>query len=82
MTKSFTQNEAKGPIKLPLVLNEVKERLVFNDEKHHIRLYQGDSLELLALLPESSVDLIFADPPYFPLQQWHHLPRRPHGQRQ
>src|SRR6201998_840000 len=52
-------------MKPPLVLNEVKERLVFNDEKHHIRLYQGDSLELLALLPESPVGLIFADPPYF-----------------
>jgi site-specific DNA-methyltransferase (adenine-specific) len=47
----------KSPIKLAAP--------VFNDEKHHIRLYQGDSLELLALLPESSVDLIFADPPYF-----------------
>jgi hypothetical protein len=50
----------KSPIKLPPP--------VFNDEKHHIRLYQGDSLELLPLLPllpESSVDLIFADPPYF-----------------
>jgi site-specific DNA-methyltransferase (adenine-specific) len=57
MTKSFTQSEAKGPIKLPAP--------VFDDPRHHIRLYQGDSLELLALLPESSVDLIFADPPYF-----------------
>src|SRR5579859_2525056 len=47
----------KSPIKLPAP--------VFNDEKHHIRLYHGDSLELLVLLPESSVDLIFADPPYF-----------------
>ena len=47
----------KSPIKLPPP--------VFNDEKHHIRLYQGDCLELLALLPESSIDLIFADPPYF-----------------
>ncbi|HXC62276.1 MAG TPA: site-specific DNA-methyltransferase [Nitrospiria bacterium] len=47
----------KSPIKLPSP--------VFNDEKNHIRLYQRDSLELLALLPESSVDLIFADPPYF-----------------
>jgi DNA modification methylase len=45
----------KSPIKLPLP--------VFDDPRHHIRLYQGDSLELLALLPESSVDLIFADPP-------------------
>ena len=47
----------KSPIKLPSP--------VFDDPRHHIRLYQGDSLELLALLPESSVDLIFADPPYF-----------------
>jgi site-specific DNA-methyltransferase (adenine-specific) len=29
------------------------------------RLLQGDSLELLAQLPEQSVDVIFADPPYF-----------------
>ena len=27
-------------------------------------IYQGDSLEILAELPERSVDLIFADPPY------------------
>jgi len=47
----------KSPIKLPAP--------VFDDPKHHIRLYQGDCLELLALIPESSVDLIFADPPYF-----------------
>ena len=47
----------KSPIKLPPP--------VFNDEKHHLRLYHGDCLELLPLIPESSVDLIFADPPYF-----------------
>jgi len=47
----------KSPIKLPPP--------IFDDPKHHIRLYQGDCLELLALIPESSVDLIFADPPYF-----------------
>ena len=47
----------KSPVKLPPP--------VYNDEKHHIRLYQGDCLELLSLIPESSVDLIFADPPYF-----------------
>ena len=45
----------KSPIKLPPP--------VFDDPKHNIRLYQGDCLELLALIPESSVDLIFADPP-------------------
>src|SRR6266581_7576257 len=38
---------------------------VFDDPKHHLRIYQGDCLEILAQIPESSVDLVFADPPYF-----------------
>jgi len=37
----------------------------FHDPKHHIKIYQGDCLEILSALPESCVDLIFADPPYF-----------------
>jgi len=28
-------------------------------------LYQGDCLHLLPLMPESCIDMIFADPPYF-----------------
>src|SRR5438270_10192059 len=30
-----------------------------------LKFFQGDSLEILAQIPESSVDLVFADPPYF-----------------
>src|SRR5215469_14517665 len=37
----------------------------FNDEKHHLRIYQGDCLEILAQIPEGTVDVVFADPPYF-----------------
>jgi len=37
----------------------------FDDPKHHLRIYQGDCLDLLSQIPESSVDLVFADPPYF-----------------
>ena len=37
----------------------------FHDPKHHIKIYQGDCLEVLAGIPENCVDLIFADPPYF-----------------
>ncbi len=37
----------------------------FDDPKHHIRIYQGDCLEIMAAIPENSVDLVFADPPYF-----------------
>ena len=38
---------------------------VFHDPKHHIKIFQGDCLEILPAIPEDSVDLIFADPPYF-----------------
>src|SRR3989442_2856513 len=38
---------------------------VFHDPKHHIKIYQGDCLEILAAVPEDCVELIFADPPYF-----------------
>src|SRR6266704_2297088 len=37
----------------------------FHAPKHHLRIYQGDCLDLLAQIPDSSVDLVFADPPYF-----------------
>jgi site-specific DNA-methyltransferase (adenine-specific) len=37
----------------------------FEDPRHNLRLYQGDCLEILAAIPANSVDLIFADPPYF-----------------
>ncbi len=34
-------------------------------EKSDFTLYNADSLELMGDLPENSVDMIFADPPYF-----------------
>lgn len=38
---------------------------VFHDSLHHIKVFQGDCLEILAAIPDGVVDLIFADPPYF-----------------
>jgi len=37
----------------------------FTDARHHIKIYQGDCLDILAAIPAEKVDLIFADPPYF-----------------
>ena len=37
----------------------------FHDAKHGIKIYQGDCLEILAAIPAETIDLIFADPPYF-----------------
>jgi len=35
----------------------------YNSEKM-IKLFHGDSLELLKKFPDNSIDMIFADPPY------------------
>src|ERR1700745_1384462 len=40
-------------------------RPAFDDPKHHLRLYQGDCLGILAAIPENSVALASPDPPYF-----------------
>ncbi len=37
----------------------------FEDRAHHLYLYHGDCLQILAAMPADCVDLIFADPPYF-----------------
>ena len=37
----------------------------FESQDHRFRLYQGDCLALLPLMPEESFDMVFADPPYF-----------------
>jgi site-specific DNA-methyltransferase (adenine-specific) len=34
-------------------------------ERHHFTLYHADCLDVLSQLPENSVDMAFADPPYF-----------------
>jgi site-specific DNA-methyltransferase (adenine-specific) len=53
------------PAPKPAEASAAKAGPVFHDPKHHIKIYQGDCLEILAAVPENSVDLVFADPPYF-----------------
>ncbi len=38
---------------------------VFEDKENGLQVFQDDALRVLNLLPEESVDLVFADPPYF-----------------
>lgn len=42
-----------------------KTKPAFNSKSGDFALYQGNSMELLERMPEQSVDMIFADPPYF-----------------
>jgi site-specific DNA-methyltransferase (adenine-specific) len=48
----------------PELLATVDEQLNVRHRGRDFRLVQGDCLAALAALPEGSVDLIFADPPY------------------
>lgn len=49
----------------PVIEYTTEPQQYFYDERNKIKLYQGDSQELLKNIPEKCVDLIFADPPYF-----------------
>ncbi len=35
------------------------------DPEHSVKLYLGDTIEILHKIPDNCIDLIFADPPYF-----------------
>lgn len=39
--------------------------IFYFNPKRHILLYHGDCLEILKEVPDRSIDLVFADPPYF-----------------
>lgn len=59
-------HEEAVPIRRPI--NSTMVQLlppVYRDAKHHIKIFQGDCLEVFSAIPENCVDLIFADPPYF-----------------
>lgn len=45
------------------LLNNLKSNLIYSERG--INLVHGDSLELLKNIEDNSIDLIFADPPYF-----------------
>ncbi len=44
------------------VLTDIQQKPYFSES--NFVLYQGDALELLKQLPENSIDMVFADPPY------------------
>jgi site-specific DNA-methyltransferase (adenine-specific) len=48
-------------------MNESKDldQYKYFNEKNKFSLYLGDSLEILEKIPKNSIDMIFADPPYF-----------------
>jgi len=45
------------------IIDRIKDKPYFN--KDNFVLYKNNSLKILEQLPENSIDMIFADPPYF-----------------
>ena len=37
----------------------------YENRDHHVKLFCGDCLQILPQFPDSSIDMVFADPPYF-----------------
>jgi len=54
-----------GTDKFSKVISRIKERPFFEEQNKNIYLYKADCLDILAQIPENSIDMIFADPPYF-----------------
>lgn len=47
------------------LLKEILFKPYFEDHEHNITLFNKDCFAVLPSLPENSIDMIFADPPYF-----------------
>lgn len=47
------------------LVKDVPAKPYFEDKKHSLILFNNDCFDVLPKLPENSIDMIFADPPYF-----------------
>lgn len=47
------------------LIHNFSQEPYFEDKKHNIVLFKGDCFDILPSIPENSIDMIFADPPYF-----------------
>ncbi len=47
------------------LIKDIPEKPYFVDKKNSVVLFNNDCFDILSKLPENSVDMIFADPPYF-----------------
>lgn len=47
------------------LLKDIPQKPYFEDTKRNIALFKADCFDILPQIPENSIDMIFADPPYF-----------------
>jgi len=47
------------------LVGDIPQKPYFEDAKHNVILLKGNCFDFLPKIPENSIDMIFADPPYF-----------------
>lgn len=62
---TITQERTSHKKEAPDLLKDIQSKVYFEDRKHGIILLKDDCFNILPKLPENSIDMIFADPPYF-----------------
>lgn len=67
MARTATATSTKHTVsdKLSKIISKVENRLFFENRERSVYLYKADCLDILSQIPENSIDMIFADPPYF-----------------
>jgi site-specific DNA-methyltransferase (adenine-specific) len=62
---TITPIKHKAVDRLTKIISSIKEGPFFQESEKNIYLYKQDCLNILSQIPENSIDMIFADPPYF-----------------
>ena len=47
------------------LIEDIPSKPYFEDQSRHVILFNGNCFDILPNIPENSIDMIFADPPYF-----------------
>jgi site-specific DNA-methyltransferase (adenine-specific) len=61
----ITQEKATRKKSIASLLKEIPRKPYFEDTKHNVVLFNNDCFDILTKIPDNSIDMIFADPPYF-----------------
>jgi site-specific DNA-methyltransferase (adenine-specific) len=64
MVKEAEEKTAKPDVLITKLFAKIPDTVKFNNMRDEIYLFNDDCLKILSLMPDNSVDTVFADPPY------------------
>ncbi len=65
LSKPSPKGSQRKPAKKRLDTLNIGHKPFYESTEHSFQLYMGDCLEVLPKISEGSIDMVFADPPYF-----------------